>query len=131
MPPRGSVTAAATAAALAVDAVLVVAFAAAGRASHHGDILLGLWTTAWPFLAALAVGWVATLAWRRPLAPGRTGIPLWIVTVAGGMILRALSGHGTAVPFVLVAAGTLALLLIGWRLVALLARRVRTRRLEA
>ena len=41
-------------AALGVDTALVVVFAATGRLSHAENVLVGLWTTAWPFLAALA-----------------------------------------------------------------------------
>ena len=50
-----------------LDTVLVVAFAALGRASHDSDLLGGLWQTAWPFLVGLALGWLVTLAWRAPL----------------------------------------------------------------
>lgn len=105
-----------------VDAALVAVFAAIGRASHDEGVLgawgLGLATTAWPFLAALAVGWLVSRGWRAPLAPMRTGVPVWLATVAGGMLLRALSGQGTALPFVVVAALTLLLMLVGWRAVA-------------
>lgn len=118
------------AAALAADAVLVVAFAAIGRASHESGVLgdggLGLLTTAWPFLAALALGWLVSLAWRAPLAPLRTGVPVWVVTVVGGMLLRAISGQGTAVPFVVVATLTLLAALVGWRLAAGFVRRSRS-----
>ena len=38
-----------------VDLVLVVVFAATGRASHSENILSGLVHTAWPFLVGLAV----------------------------------------------------------------------------
>lgn len=117
------------AAALALDAALVVAFAAIGRASHDdggtgvlGEGGVGLATTAWPFLAALGVGWLVALAWRRPSAPLRTGVPVWLVTIVGGMLLRALSGQGTALPFVVVATLALLALLVGWRLLASLVR---------
>ncbi len=113
--------------AFAVDVVLVVAFAAVGRASHESGILgeggLGLLTTAWPFVAALAAGWLVSRAWRKPFAPLRTGVPVWAATVIGGMLLRMLSGQGTALPFIIVATLTLLLLLAGWRAVALAARR--------
>lgn len=115
-------------AALALDAVLVVVFAAIGMVQHHGGFTaLGLLETAWPFLAALAVGWVATLAWRGPARPVRTGLPVWLVTVAGGMLLRAATGGGTAMAFVIVAAVTLLVLLVGWRLIAALVARAQRR----
>ncbi|MGN7186909.1 DUF3054 domain-containing protein [Microbacterium enclense] len=116
--------------ALVLDAVLVVVFAAIGRATHDGDVLgpfgSGLATTAWPFVAALLVGWLVTRAWRRPTAVVRTGLPVWAITVALGMVLRALSDQGVAVAFIIVATLTLALLLLGWRGVARLAGRRRT-----
>ncbi len=101
-----------------LDAVLVVAFAATGRASHDSDVLAGLWHTSWPFLAGLLMAWVAVRAWRSPTAIVPTGLVIWVVTVVGGMLLRALSGQGTALPFVVVATLTLLVLLIGWRLIA-------------
>jgi hypothetical protein len=115
--------------ALLLDAVLVVAFAAIGRATHDGDVLgpggLGLAETAWPFLVALGVGWLASLAWRRPTAPLRTGVPVWATTVAGGMLLRAVAGQGVALAFVVVATATLLVLLVGWRAIAAGVRRTR------
>ena len=111
--------------AVALDAVLVVVFAATGRASHAENVLAGLWQTSWPFLAALAVGWAATLAWRAPLAPLRTGLGVWGVTVAGGMLLRWASGQGVQLAFVIVAASVLLVMLVGWRGIAALVRVVR------
>ncbi len=117
--------------ALFADVVLVIAFAAIGRASHDEGILgpggTGLVETSWPFLVALVVGWVVTLAWRRPLAPLRTGLGVWAVTVAVGMLLRAISGQGTALAFIVVASVTLLVLLVGWRVVMALVTRGRAR----
>lgn len=117
-----------TAAAL-LDIVLVTGFAAAGRASHDSAILTGLWQTSWPFLAGLAVGWAVTRAWRAPTAPLRTGLGVWAVTLIVGMLLRAASGQGVAVAFVVVAALVLLAFLVGWRGIAagIRARRHRTR----
>ena len=106
---------AAVAGSLVLDVALVVAFAGIGRASHDSDVWLGLWQTAWPFLAGLLLGWVLTRAWRAPLAL-RRGLGIWGATLVGGMLLRLASGQGTAPPFVLVAAVTLLVLLVGWRL---------------
>jgi hypothetical protein len=59
------------------------------------------------------------------------GIGAWLGTVAVGMVLRVVSGQGTAFAFVLVALGFLGLFLLGWRLVVRLlpglATRVRPR----
>ncbi|MFC8681267.1 DUF3054 domain-containing protein [Microbacterium ureisolvens] len=113
--------------ALGLDIVLVIAFAAIGRASHDSDVWTGLWQTAWPFLTALGLGRLVTRAWRAPMAPVRSGLGIWAVTVAGGMLLRAASGQGTAVAFIVVAAATLFVALVGWRLIAAGVRRVRRR----
>ncbi|RZI93401.1 MAG: DUF3054 family protein, partial [Microbacterium sp.] len=40
--------------------------ASRGGEDHDSDVWAGLFTTAWPFLAALVVGWLVTLAWRSP-----------------------------------------------------------------
>lgn len=113
--------------ALTIDVILVVVFAAVGRASH-GEDPSGLLVTAWPFLVALAAGWLITRAWRAPAAPVRTGVGVWVVTVAGGMLLRAVTAQGTAVAFIVVATVTLLVLLVGWRVVAELIRRGRRSR---
>lgn len=111
-------------AAFGIDVVLVTVFAAIGRASHTEAMFAGLATTAGPFLAALVIGWLVSLAWRAPRAVVRTGIPVWVVTVVGGMLLRALSGQGVQVAFVIVATIVLLVLLVGWRAIAaLIARR--------
>lgn len=110
--------------ALGIDVFLVLVFAAIGRASH-GEELSGLLVTAWPFLGGLALGWLVTLAWRAPAAPVRTGLGVWVVTVAGGMLLRAATGQGTAIAFIVVATVTLLVLLVGWRAVAAVVSRRR------
>lgn len=112
--------------ALIVDALLVLLFAVIGRASHAEHLsVAGVAETAWPFLAALVVGWLVTLAWRAPLAPVRTGLGVWAVTLVGGMLLRAAAGQGTAVAFLVVASLVLVLLLVGWRALMVLLRRGR------
>lgn len=108
----------AAASALLLDVVLVVAFAATGRASHDSDVLAGLAQTSWPFLAALIAGWALVRGWRAPIAPVRSGVGIWAVALAGGMLLRLASGQGTALPFVVVASLTLFALLVGWRAAA-------------
>lgn len=114
--------------ALACDVALVMLFAGLGRSEHAREAtLLGLFETAWPFLAGLAIMWLVTFAYRRPLSLVRTGVPVWLGTVAIGMGLRLLTGSGAALPFVLVATGTLAVFLLGWRAIAALAARLRHR----
>ena len=122
------VTAGTVVLALIVDAALVLLFAGLGRGSHaRAATLAGLFETAWPFLAGLALVWLVALVWRRPLAPLRSGVPVWLGTVAVGLLLRAAIGAGTALPFVIVATLTLGLFLVGWRGIAALITRLRRR----
>ena len=112
--------------AFALDVVLVILFAAIGRASHdEANPVVGALLTAWPFLVGTVVGWAVVRLLRKawPLEVG-PGITVWFSTLLIGMVLRQATGHGTAVSFVLVAAVALGLFLIGWRaLAALLLRR--------
>ncbi|CAN5129247.1 MAG: DUF3054 domain-containing protein [Nocardioides sp.] len=106
-----------------VDVVLVLIFAATGRASHDEAVLSGLARTAWPFLAGLALGWVAARAWASPRQILPTAVIIWSCTVAVGMVLRAASGQGTAFSFVVVATIVLGVFLLGWRAIAAAAAR--------
>lgn len=54
---------------------------------------------------------------RYPLRLG-AGIPVWACSVALGMLLRAVTGQGTAASFVLVASLVLGVLLLAARLAA-------------
>ncbi|MFW6599675.1 DUF3054 domain-containing protein [Propionibacteriaceae bacterium Y2011] len=112
---------------LVIDYVLVVVFAVIGRASHAADLTpLGVLVTAWPFLIGCFVGHVFTRAWRHPARLWPTGVVIWLLTVPAGMMLRIAAGDTAAVPFIVVATITLAVFLLGWRLVALVVRRVRS-----
>ena len=113
-----------------LDIVLVVAFAAVGRASHgESQPVLDALTTAWPFLVGTAVGWVLVRSLRKdwPVDVG-PGITVWFATLTIGMALRWATGAGTAWAFVLVAAAVLLVLLVGWRVVASVVERRRRRR---
>ena len=110
------------------DLGCVLLFVVIGRANHHaGGGLAGLWDTAWPFVAGLAVGLVATRYWQRPAALVPVGVGVWLCTVAIGMLLRVVSGQGTAFAFVLVALAFLGLFQLGWRAAVSLAPRARSR----
>jgi hypothetical protein len=101
---------------LGVDAGCVLVFCAVGRRSHdEGLDVAGVATTAWPFLAGTAIGWLLARGWRRPTAVAPTGIVVWVCTVAVGMVLRKVSSAGVAVSFVVVASSVTAVLLLGWR----------------
>ncbi len=108
----------ATAAAV-LDCCGVLAFVIIGRHTHHdGDSVPGIWHTAWPFLAGLAIGLVVTRAWRRPLAIVPAGLGAWLGAAVAGMIIRVLADQGTASAFIAVTLAFLGLFLLGWRLLA-------------
>lgn len=114
--------------AVIVDIVLVLVFAAIGRASHDEDAG-GFLLTAWPFLIALVVGHLlAALLPGRPRRPWSIlwGVVVWIATVAGGMLIRVLSGDTAEVPFIIVATIVLGVFLVGWRAITALLRRRRS-----
>lgn len=109
-----------------LDAVLVVVFAAVGRATHaEASGLGGIVGTATPFLLGMAGGW-ALVRWRGKAWPLRVGpgITVWAATLLLGMALRWVAGTGIAASFVVVAGLVLAVFLVGWRaLVPVLAAR--------
>jgi len=102
-----------------IDVVVVLVFALIGRAAHkEGSTPDGVLVVALPFLVGLLVGWIASRAWLRPESPWPSGVVIVACTWAVGMGLRALTGAGTAASFLLVAAGFLVVLLLGWRAMA-------------
>ncbi|MEV6277224.1 DUF3054 domain-containing protein [Nocardia sp. NPDC051832] len=109
---------------LVVDLLLVILFCVIGRRSHDEAVLTGLLKTLWPFAIGLAIGWAVAYTTAARILDGArfdgtalwpTGILVWLGTLGGGMLLRVVSGQGTALSFVLVAATVLALFLLGWR----------------
>lgn len=111
-----------------IDLVLIVLFAAIGMANHHGAILPGLLVVAWPFVAGAAIGWLASLAWKAPARPLRSGVPIWLLAAGAGMVLRVLTGGGFAWSFLTVTVLVLGAFLIGWRAIAALVIRARADR---
>lgn len=106
--------------ALALDVLMVLLFAAIGRASHADGLTpAGIAATASPFLLGTGVGWLVVRArgggWPRGVGPG---ITVWFATVLVGMLLRVIVLRSFAWAFLAVAAATLALLLVGWRALA-------------
>lgn len=115
--------------AAAADAVLILLFAAIGRDAHQrGEIITGVLATAWPFLAGAAAAWLVFRFWRKPLDLWPAGVAVWLGTVAVGMLLRAVTGQVVVLPFVIVALISVAVFLLGWRLLAAGARRLNARR---
>lgn len=118
----------AVALALAGDLLAVLVFVAIGRRTHaEADAVLGVLTTAGPFLVGLAAGWVLARAWRAPL-PLRTGLVVWPVTVVVGLAVRYAFTDRLPITFALVTTISLAVLLLGWRAVAALVATLADRR---
>ena len=114
--------------AIVLDLALVVAFAALGRASHAEALdVAGLSRTALPFVAGALLAWITLIMRRGDGSTLTSGVFIWAITLIGGMVFRMLIGDTIAVAFVVVAALTLAVFLIGWRAIAHLIRRRRPR----
>jgi hypothetical protein len=108
----------------ALDVASVLVFVVIGRAAHTDGVTVdGMASTSWPFLVGAAFGWLFALAWRRPLQIVPTGLVVWLSCVAEGMVLRVVSGQGTAPAFIVVALAFLGLELLGWRALASRVRR--------
>jgi Protein of unknown function (DUF3054) len=109
-----------------LDVALVIVFVLLGKRNHDETAnALGI---AAPFVIALAAGWGVVRAWTAPMAM-RTGLVLWVVTVALGMVLRHwVFDRGTALSFVIVATLVLGTFLVGWRAIAAAAVRSRHER---
>ncbi len=104
----------------AIDVLCILVFVAIGRRSHDesGSVLVGAARVAAPFLISLAVGWVVLRMWTAPRSVDKA-VPLWLITVVIGLVLRNLVfDRGTALPFIIVATLFTGLLLVGWRLLA-------------
>ena len=105
--------------AVVLDCCCVLLFVIIGRASHtKGESPGGIASTAWPFLAGLAGGWLAARAWRQASGLWPAGVGAWLGAAGLGMVFRVVSGQGTAAAFIVVALAFLGLFLLGWRLVA-------------
>lgn len=112
---------------LVVDAALITVFAMIGIASHDGALdFMSIARVAIPFLVPYLL-LAATIRPRRLIHNVfPVGIALWLVTVILGPVLRALFfGDTSAMAFVLVTAGVLAVLLLGRRSISTLVTRRR------
>lgn len=112
--------------AFAIDAAAVAVFVVIGRASHRED-QAAFAVTFWPFATGLVVGWAGARGWRRPFSIAHTGLVAWVGTVLIGMLLRAVSGQGVQVAFVIVASIVVGALLLGWRFLLVALDRSSTR----
>ncbi len=107
------------------DVVAVLLFAAIGRLSHAESAdLLGLLSTAAPFLAGVALAWLARPVHRVP-ASLTAGALVWAAAVVAGLLVRLAFTRSLPLTFVLITAVSLGVLLLGWRgLARLVALRV-------
>ncbi|RKR74682.1 DUF3054 domain-containing protein [Frondihabitans australicus] len=113
-----------------VDLAFVLIFVLIGRSSHgESDGLAGIGLTLWPFAVGTIIGWLGLVGFRWANASIIGGGLVWVASVFIGMLLRAQTGQGIAVSFVIVASIFLGLFLIGWRAVvrAVVRRRARGR----
>lgn len=116
---------------LTADVVLIVFFALLGHLSHYGTLSPpGVLNTALPFFIAYLAATVVLRAWRRPTEFLRTALPLWLMTAAGGLILRVVLGESAAVAFHIVALCVLGLFLLVPRGVAVQVLKIRGRRAQ-
>lgn len=113
---------------VSADVVLVIVFAVLGHLSHYASISpAGIAGTAAPFLVAYLLSFILCFAWRRPAALIRTGVPLWVGTAAGGLLLRVLFGTSAALAFQIVSVVVLGLFLLTPRLLTGLFSKYRRR----
>lgn len=105
--------------AAALDVASVLVFVAIGRRNHNEDAAIdGVMTVAAPFLIALAIGWLVSRAWRRPMNL-RIGVIIWMTIVVVGLLLRNLVfDRGIATTFIIVATLFLGAELLSWRALA-------------
>ena len=104
-----------------VDWLAILIFIFGGLQSHEQQVTLGqLLLTAWPFLVARMVAIAVIRGRAEALWPG--GVLAWLITWSLGLGVRALTGGGTALPFVLVSLGVIGGLFLGWRLLSAVVR---------
>jgi hypothetical protein len=109
------------------DLIIVLVFVGIGRSVHdHGVNLVGMMSTAWPFVVGLAMGWFIVVKRGHSGRSVGDGVTVCLVTVALGMVLRIIAGQGTAFAFVLVALGFLGALMLAWRIVVRNVERMHT-----
>jgi hypothetical protein len=101
------------------DAVCVLALVVIGTRNHDTDTgVSGVAYVGLPFWIALVVAWLITRAYRSSTATS-TGVLVWIITVALGMVLRNLVfDRGTAAAFIVVASVFLGIAMNGWRIIS-------------
>ena len=100
-----------------LDGLTVLVFVIIGRANHHhGENVDGVLSTLWPFALGVIVGWTVLMSQKQSGRSPRNGVVVMLCTVAVGMVLRVVSGQGTAFTFIVVALVFLGAVMVGWRL---------------
>jgi hypothetical protein len=99
------------------DFMCVLVFVTIGRHTHKdANSLVGMLTTLWPFTVGLLSGWLFVRRTHRIVTTKDSGFRIALFTVVIGMILRVISGQGTALAFIIVAFAFLTCLFVGWRI---------------
>lgn len=106
--------------AIAADYVAIAAFALLARAAHQSDEtpfnFSGWLSTLWPFALGVTLGWLITRENKGGL--------IWIITVVTGLVIWGIrNGRVPHWSFIVVATTMSALLMLGWRGVAKLAKK--------
>lgn len=117
--------------AVLADLACVLVFAYAGKSSHEAaDSDWVVLAIVWPYASAVVLAYLALLLRRRhPDRVWPEGAVVVAVTYVLGMLLRVVSGRGIAVGFLVVAAVSMALTMLGWRWIAQLAGKLWSSRL--
>jgi hypothetical protein len=115
--------------ALAIDASLLLLFAAVGRRTHEdGSGTRDVLVTAAPFVLGWLAAALALGVLRAPLSP-TLALRVWALALPLALLLRwTLFDRGVAASFAVVALAFTALTLVGWRLALAALRGVVQRR---
>lgn len=114
------------ASAFLIDLIALLAFALFARLAHDdgSGFGIGRWLdTAWPFMVGTVIAWAGL--WFAVLRDRSgyelsVGVPVWLVSVVVGLVIWGI--RHAAIPhwsFIIVASVTSAILLFGWRGIAL------------
>lgn len=106
--------------AIAADYVAIAVFALLARAAHQSDDMpftfTGWLSTLWPFALGTALGWA--------IVRENKGGPIWFITALTGLVIWGIrNGRVPHWSFVIVATVMSALLMLGWRAAAKLAKK--------
>ncbi len=97
------------------DVAAVLVFIGIGRAVHNDDA--SFVRTALPFVVGLVPGWIVGILRNFQVRSIMFGVMVWGATLFFGMWIRSFLADGTDFAFVVVAAASLGVLLVGWRAV--------------